>query len=220
MFGSLAQRRQFPDLRQAPRLHGLILALYRFGSYVPVPGINSTPLRDFFDRADSTSCGVLNLFAGGALANLSLFALGIMPYITATIIMQLMTVVIPSLEKLQKEGETGQKKITQYTRYLTVVLAPLQSMGYVSCSTTARRRRQNLLPDLTPRPLHPDRHLADGRHDAADVARRADHPARHRQRHLAADLRLDPDRGPAGGRRLAQRRRRSRGSRCRSSRSP
>ena len=75
--------------------------------------------------------GLLNIFSGGALANLSLFALGIMPYITASIILQLMTVVVPSLEKLQKEGEAGYKKITQYTRYLTVVLAALQSAGYV-----------------------------------------------------------------------------------------
>ena len=136
--------------------------------------------------------GFLNLFSGGSLQRLSLFALGIMPYITASIILQLLTVVVPALERLQKEGEVGQQKITQYTRYLTVGLAFGQSIGYVflfqsfqdSCRPE-RRRRPHLRQGV------PDRDLADRGHGAADVARRADHPARRRQRDQPDDLRLD-----------------------------
>ena len=108
-------------------------------------------LRTFFgDGANGTILSVLNIFAGGALANLSLFALGIMPYITASIIMQLMQTVVPSLEKLSKEGESGYKKITQYTRYLTVVLAAFQSAGYVFLFHNGSAIGANdLLPDLT-----------------------------------------------------------------------
>ena len=132
--------------------------------------------------------GLLNLFSGGALSQFSLFALGIMPYVTASIILQLMTVVIPQLEELQKEGEAGYAKINQYTRYLTVVLAAAQATGYaypLPAPGRARRERG---------PPRPDRRHAHRRHGAADVDGRADHEARHRQRHLAPDLRLDPRR--------------------------
>src|SRR3954464_13291941 len=97
-----------PELRKRMAFTAFILAIYRFGSYIPTPGVNTNQLRDFFGGGGggSTILGVLNLFSGGALGNLSLFALGIMPYITASIILQLMTVVVPSLEKLQKEGES------------------------------------------------------------------------------------------------------------------
>src|SRR3954454_23783800 len=109
-----------------------MLALYRLGAYIPAPGVDTDAINDLQDNlANGNILGFLNLFSGGALSQLSLFALGIMPYITASIILQLLTVVMPSLERLQKEGEVGQQKITQYTRYLTVGLAFAQSLGYV-----------------------------------------------------------------------------------------
>src|SRR3954467_13531142 len=109
-----------------------ILALYRLGAYIPSPGVDANAVKDGLSNVGGSNIlGFLNLFSGGSLSRLSLFALGIMPYITASIILQLLTVVVPSLEKLQKEGEVGQQKITQYTRYLTVGLAFGQSFGYV-----------------------------------------------------------------------------------------
>jgi preprotein translocase subunit SecY len=109
-----------------------ILALYRLGAYIPSPGVDANAIKDGLNGVGGSSIlGFLNLFSGGSLSRLSLFALGIMPYITASIILQLLTVVVPSLERLQKEGEVGQQKITQYTRYLTVVLAFAQSLGFV-----------------------------------------------------------------------------------------
>jgi preprotein translocase subunit SecY len=109
-----------------------ILALYRLGAYIPSPGVDANAIKDGLNGVGGSSIlGFLNLFSGGSLSRLSLFALGIMPYITASIILQLLTVVVPSLERLQKEGEVGQQKITQYTRYLTVILAFAQSLGFV-----------------------------------------------------------------------------------------
>src|SRR3954465_259745 len=109
-----------------------ILALYRLGAYIPSPGVDAQAISDGVNNVGGSNIlGFLNLFSGGSLSRLSLFALGIMPYITASIILQLLTVVVPSLERLQKEGEVGQQKITQYTRYLTVGLALMQSLGYV-----------------------------------------------------------------------------------------
>src|SRR4051794_20176379 len=109
-----------------------MLALYRLGAYIPAPNINLDALDAVQKQfAGNNILGFLNLFAGGSLQRFAIFALGIMPYITASIILQLLTVVVPSLEKLRKEGEVGQQKITQYTRYLTVALAFAQSVGYV-----------------------------------------------------------------------------------------
>jgi preprotein translocase subunit SecY len=109
-----------------------ILALYRLGAYIPSPGVDANAIKDGLNNVGGSNIlGFLNLFSGGSLSRLSLFALGIMPYITASIILQLLTVVLPSLERLQKEGEVGQQKITQYTRYLTVALAFAQALGYV-----------------------------------------------------------------------------------------
>ncbi|MGA8218104.1 MAG: preprotein translocase subunit SecY [Solirubrobacterales bacterium] len=114
-----------------------ILALYRLGAYIPSPGVDAQAIRDGVNGVGGSNIlGFLNLFSGGSLSRLSLFALGIMPYITASIILQLLTVVVPSLERLQKEGEVGQQKITQYTRYLTVVLAFAQSLGFVFLFTS------------------------------------------------------------------------------------
>ena len=110
----------------------VMLALYRLGSHIPVPGVNVDAVEQIQKQLGGGNIlGFLNLFSGGGLSRLALFALGIMPYITASIILQLLTVVVPSLEKLQKEGEVGQQRITQYTRYLTVGLAAAQSIGYV-----------------------------------------------------------------------------------------
>ena len=105
------------------------MIVYRIGVHVPVPGIDSIALSSFFKEAEGTIFGIFNMFSGGAFERLSVFALGIMPYISASIILQLLTVVIPHLEQLKKEGEQGRKKITQYTRYGTVVLSIIQGFG-------------------------------------------------------------------------------------------
>jgi preprotein translocase subunit SecY len=105
-----------------------MLAVYRVGCAVVTPGIDTAVIRDFFEQMSSTVFGMMNLFSGGALQQMSIFSLGIMPYISATIIFQLLTVVIPQLEQLKKEGEQGQKKINQWSRYATIVLALFQSM--------------------------------------------------------------------------------------------
>jgi preprotein translocase subunit SecY len=121
-----------PEIRKKLAFTAAMLALYRLGAYIPAPGIDTQAVKELESNfAGNGILPFLNLFSGGSLSRLSLFALGIMPYITASIILQLMTVVVPSLERLQKEGEVGQQKITQYTRYLTVGLAFAQSLGYV-----------------------------------------------------------------------------------------
>jgi len=120
------------DIRKKLAFTAAMLLLYRAGAYIPAPGVNVDAVKEISGNfGGSGVLGFLNLFSGGSLSRLSLFALGIMPYITASIILQLLTVVVPSLERLQKEGEVGQQKITQYTRYLTVGLAFVQSLGYV-----------------------------------------------------------------------------------------
>src|ERR1700750_1328983 len=120
------------DIRKKLFFTAAMLALYRLGAYIPAPGINVSAVKEIENNfGGSGVLGFLNMFSGGSLSRLSLFALGIMPYITASIILELLTVVVPSLERLQKEGEVGQQKITQYTRYLTVGLAFAQSVGYV-----------------------------------------------------------------------------------------
>jgi len=130
MFSWLANAWRVPELRKRLLFTAFILALYRFGSWVPAPGVNSDQISGAFSGSGNTVLGLLNLFSGGALSRFSVFALGIMPYITASIILQLLTVVVPQLERLQKEGESGYAKINQYTRYLTVALAAAQSTGY------------------------------------------------------------------------------------------
>ncbi len=106
-----------------------LLIVYRLGTYIPVPGIDGQALRDFMEEAATGIGGILSMFTGGALGRMGIFALGIMPYISASIIVQLMTAMVPKLEQLKKEGEQGRKKINQYTRYGTVFLATLQSYG-------------------------------------------------------------------------------------------
>src|SRR5512132_1661985 len=105
------------------------LIVYRLGTYIPLPGIDPAAISDIFARQSGGILGMFNMFAGGALGRMTIFALNIMPYISASIIMQLMTAVLPSLEALKKEGETGRKKINQYTRYLTVLITAGQAYG-------------------------------------------------------------------------------------------
>ena len=129
MFEKLANIFRVPDLRTRVLFTLAMLAVYRLGGHIPTPGINADLLSQFFDQQRGTVLGFVDLFSGGNLRRLTIFALGIMPYITASIILQLLTVVYEPLAKLQKEGELGRKKITQWTRYLTVVLGALQSLG-------------------------------------------------------------------------------------------
>jgi preprotein translocase subunit SecY len=117
------------DLRKRVLFTFALLAVYRLGSHIPTPGVDPVALSEFFKAVNSGVFGFLDLFSGGALSRLSVFALGIMPYISASIILQLLTVVWPYLEKLSKEGEMGRRKINQYTRYGTIVLAIVQSLG-------------------------------------------------------------------------------------------
>src|SRR5438270_7751043 len=129
MFEKLANIFRVPDLRTRVLFTLAMLAVYRLGGHIPTPGINADLLSQFFDQQRGTVLGFVDLFSGGNLRRLTVFALGIMPYITASIILQLLTVVYEPLAKLQKEGELGRKKITQWTRYLTVILSALQSFG-------------------------------------------------------------------------------------------
>ena len=200
MFSWLANAWRVPELRHRVLFTAMILAIYRLGSWIPAPGVDSETIANYFSGRGGTILGLLNLFSGGALSQFSIFALGIMPYITASIILQLMTVVIPKLAELQKEGESGYAKINQYTRYLTVVLAAAQSTGYAFLfrrqgALDADLGRMTLIILTAHRRLRP-----------ADVDGRADHEARDRQRHLAPDLRLDPRRRPDRDRRLVERR--------------
>ncbi|MCP4901611.1 MAG: preprotein translocase subunit SecY [bacterium] len=118
-----------PDLRRRVIFTFSLLAIYRIGAFIPIPGIDPVAIAEFTEAAKGTMLGFLNLFSGGALGRMTIFALGIMPYISSSIILQLLTVVWPYLEKLSKEGELGRRKITQYTRYGTVVLSVIQGMG-------------------------------------------------------------------------------------------
>lgn len=125
----IANMARIPELRNRILFALGLLAVYRLGVQIPTPGIDTVALKQFFDSQANTILGVLNLFSGGALERFSIFALGIMPYISASIIFQLLTVVFPYLDKLNKEGEQGRKKIQQYSRYLTIVLAVVQGFG-------------------------------------------------------------------------------------------
>ena len=160
---------------------------------MPASGRRLADDRELLQRPGGRCFGLLNLFSGSALSRFSVFALGIMPYVTASIILQLMTVVIPQLEQLQKEGEAGHAKINQYTRYLTIDPRARAGDRLRRTSSTARAR----CPANTGRLVLIVVTLTAGT-SPADVARRADHQARHRQRHLAADLRVDPLVAPQG----------------------
>jgi preprotein translocase subunit SecY len=129
MLEKLSNIFRIPDLRKRIIFTLAMLAVYRLGGHIPTPGVNTEKLSQFFDQNRGTFLGFVDMFSGGQLRRLTIFALGIMPYITASIILQLLTVVYEPLAKLQKEGELGRKKITQWTRYLTVVLSAVQSLG-------------------------------------------------------------------------------------------
>ena len=141
------------DLRNKILFTLFIFVLYRLGTTIPVPGVDLTAIKEFTDSATTSGfVGLLNLFSGGALTRLSVFALGIMPYITSSIILQLLAVVIPKLQALQEEGETGRKVITQWTRYLTVILALLQATGFSFLFHSGQLTGGiDLIPDYTPR---------------------------------------------------------------------
>ena len=124
---AVANAFRIPDLRYRILFTLAMLAIYRLGGHIPTPGIDADRLEEFFRQNQGTLLGFFDLFSGGMFRRLTVFALGIMPYITSSIILQLMTIVVPTLEKLSKEGELGRRKITQYTRYLTVILALVQS---------------------------------------------------------------------------------------------
>jgi preprotein translocase subunit SecY len=129
MFDKLANIFRIPDLRKRILFTLGLLFVYRLGGHIPTPGVNADKLQQFFEQNRGSFLGFVDLFSGGQLRRLTIFALGIMPYITASIILQLLTVVYEPLAKLQKEGELGRKKITQWTRYLTVILSAIQSFG-------------------------------------------------------------------------------------------
>src|SRR5713101_4807738 len=133
------------DLRNRVLFTLALLAVYRIGAHIPTPGINTAVLEQIFQQSAGSVLGIFDLFSGGNFRRLTIFALGIMPYITSSIILQLMQVVFPYLERLQKEGELGRRKITQYTRYLTIVLSVIQSLTIASTLQAANMNGQSLV---------------------------------------------------------------------------
>jgi preprotein translocase subunit SecY len=156
LLGAFVSAFKVPDLRRKIMFTLLIIGIYRLGSHIPTPGIDVEAAQQFSRQAQGGVFQFINLFSGGALTQMAVFALGIMPYITSSIIMQLLTVVIPKLEAWSKEGEQGHKKITQWTRYLTVVLALLQSTGLAflfhrgQFGQTGVQTQADLIPNFTP----------------------------------------------------------------------
>ena len=145
LFQAVANIFRVPDLRRRVLFTLALLAVYRIGAHIPTPGINTDLLQQLFEQGRGSVLGIIDLFSGGNFRRLTIFALGIMPYITASIILQLMTVVWPYLERLQKEGELGRRKITQYTRYLTVVLATIQSFTIAQTLQRTGQEGQSLV---------------------------------------------------------------------------
>src|ERR1700729_1737420 len=151
IFNKLANIFRVPDLRKRVLFTLGLLAVYRIGGHIPTPGINGDKLAQFFEQNRGSVLGFIDLFSGGNLRRLTIFALGIMPYITASIILQLMVVVWPYLERLQKEGELGRRKITQYTRYLTIILSAFQSFTIAEVLTRQNMGGQALVYHPGPR---------------------------------------------------------------------
>ncbi len=148
MLRAFANAFRTPDLRRKLLFVLLVIVVFRLGSQIPAPGVNAANVQSCIDVQDSGVYTLINLFSGGALLQLTVFALGIMPYITASIILQLLVVVIPRLEALKKEGQAGQTKITQYTRYLTLALALLQATGIVALARSGQLLQNCDLPLL------------------------------------------------------------------------
>ncbi len=190
MLSGFQNASRVPELRRRLLFTLAMLAVYRLGVHVPTPGIDRQAMAAFFDQQKSTLFGFLNLFSGGALETFSVFSLGIMPYISASIILQLLTVVFPYLERLSKEGEAGRRKITQYTRYGTVVLSIVQGiMISVGLEGTQGPGGHSLVLNSRLGISHYDcdhPHLGNRVHH---VARRANDRARHRQRHFFDNFR-------------------------------
>ena len=203
MLASLANIFRIPDLRKKVVFTLTIIALYQFGANVPVPFVNFSKVQQL--EAASKSSGVLgflNLFSGGALTRMAVFGLGIMPYITSSIIIQLLATVIPKLEEWRDQGAVGQKKLTQTTRYLTVALALMQSTGLVYLfhkgggGLFGSTQNIDLILNYSIWRAGLHRDDPDRRHRLRDVAGRADHPAGHRPGHVHPDLRQRGGRHP------------------------
>ena len=178
------------DLRNRLFFTLALLGVYRLGAHIPTPGINTSLMEDIFKQAASSSMlGIFDLFSGGTFRRMTIFALGIMPYITASIILQLMQVVFPYLERLQKEGELGRRKITQYTRYLTIALSVIQSSTIATTLQAQTYSGQSLGRSSGFGILVDDRADAYDRFGVHYVAGRADQRARHWQRHVADHFR-------------------------------
>jgi preprotein translocase subunit SecY len=212
VFSAFTNSLKIPELRSRIFYTLALLFVARVGAHIPLPGIDPLPLQHFFadqtQRAGGALVGLYNMFTGGALVKGAVCALGIMPYISASIIFQLMTAVVPMLSRLQQEGDVGRQKLTQYTRYATV--ADLPGAGHAVDSRAGKSRPASFSgfdvgtygqhrdggQDVVPRDVD---HLHDRRHHAAHVARRADHAARHRQRRVAAHHRRHSRRHPGRG---------------------
>ena len=166
-FEAFANIFRVPDLRKRLLFTLGLLAVYRLGSHIPTPGINLQRWEEYMSSNAGSIFGFFDLFAGGNIRRLTVFALGIMPYITASIILQLLTVVVPTLEKLSKEGELGRRKITQWTRYLTIILSILQSFG-IAQGLQSMGKGLVINPGLRLRDA--DHHLADHRYGLHHVA--------------------------------------------------
>ena len=150
-FEALGNVFRIPDLRKRVLFTLAMLAVYRLGGHIPTPGVNVDRWQEFLSRNSGGIFGFFDLFAGGNIRRFTVFALGIMPYITASIILQLLTVVVPTLEKLQKEGELGRRKITQWTRYLTIALSIIQSFGIAQgLQHSNGKHQQRREPGTTP----------------------------------------------------------------------
>ena len=182
-----------PNLFRAPELKNKILftlfimLIYRIGSHITVPGVDVGALQELAGQFSQTFLGVYDMFVGGGLSRATILALGIMPYISASIMFQLLAAVFPTVQKLQMEGEQGRKKLTQWTRYTTVLLCVIQAFAYASFLQGLGERGSRTRRELR---LH-HRRRSDRRRRLRHVAGRADHRARGRQRHVAHDLLLD-----------------------------
>ncbi len=204
MLSAFASAFRTPDLRKKLLFTLAMIAIYRLGSNVPTPNVSTANINSCINQVSNGASrdlySLVNLFSGGALLQLAVFALGIMPYITASIIIQLLVVVIPRFEQLKKEGQSGQTKLTQYTRYLTIGLAILQSTGIIALARNDQLFQGCNLPVLYNEDIFSlvrHGHHDDRGHRRDHVARRAGHRPRRRQRHVGADLHLD--RGPHPG---------------------
>src|SRR5690606_7351828 len=138
LFTTLSNIWKIEDLRSRILFTLLCLLVYRIGSFIVIPGVDSASLDD--SQAKEGLLGLLNMFAGGSFSRASIFALGVMPYISASIVVQLLGIAVPYFQKLQKEGESGRKKINQFTRYLTIIITALQAIGYVKSQISADAR--------------------------------------------------------------------------------